>query len=84
MPNGNAGKCDGCYSIRATGGEAACSASCPNRALECGDFADLQAKHGSGTTNEIAILPAASTTTPSLMIKAKDAATKSNFVEVNW
>ena len=34
---GVSGKCDGCYGLRQDGGEPACVAGCPNRALEFGD-----------------------------------------------
>ncbi len=84
LPDSTYGKCDGCYAIRQAGGQPACVSSCPDRALDFGEYADLQAKYGPGTVNEIAILPSASTTTPSLVIKAKDAALDSNYVDVNW
>jgi hypothetical protein len=40
--------------------------------------------YGSDNVNKIAILPSADTTTPNLLIKAKNAATEENFAEVNW
>ena len=77
-------KCDACYAIRQAGGIPACVASCPNRALDFGEYSDLQAKYGSGLVADIAVLPTSATTTPSLLIKAKDNATQTGFVEVAW
>jgi len=84
MPNGNAGKCDSCYAIRKAGSLPSCVSSCPDRALDFGDLEDLKAKYGSNLVSEIALLPSKSTTLPSLLIKAKSAATQNGFVEVNW
>ena len=83
LSSGTAGKCDGCLVIRESGQQPACVASCPNRALDCGDYATLQSKYGADNVNKIAVLPSADTA-PSLLIKAKDAATKTDYVEVNW
>lgn len=84
LPDGKAGKCDGCYAIRQAGGQPACVAACPNRALDFGEIDELEAKYGSDLVSEIAILPAASETNPNVRIKAKPAASESNFVEVTW
>lgn len=84
MANGNANKCDSCYAIRNAGGKPACVSTCPNRALDFGDLDELKAKYGPGLVNEIAVLPAADTTYPSIAIKAKDAASQKDFIEVNW
>jgi anaerobic dimethyl sulfoxide reductase subunit B (iron-sulfur subunit) len=81
---GVVGKCDGCYAIREAGGQPACVADCPTRTLAFGDYAELQQMYGSDNVNKIAILPSADTTTPSLLIKAKDTATEENYVEVRW
>ena len=45
---------------------------------------DLVKTYGSDCVSEIAILPSADTTKPSLLINAKDAASETGFVDVNW
>ncbi len=84
LPDGKAGKCDSCYLIREAGGQPACVAACPNRALDFGEYDDLVKTYGSDCVSEIAILPSADTTKPSLLISAKEAATETGFVDVNW
>lgn len=84
LPDGKAGKCDSCYLIREAGGKPACVAACPNRALDFGELDDLAKKYGPDCVSEIAILPSADTTKPSLLISAKEAATETGFVDVNW
>lgn len=84
MPDGKGGKCDSCYMIREAGGTPACVAACPNRALDFGEYDELVSKYGEGLVNEVAVLPAADQTNPSLLIKAKDSAKESGFVEVTW
>ena len=82
---GVAGKCDGCYGIREAGGQPACVAGCPNRALDFGDVDELRAKYGSDLDNgTISVLPPRELTNPNLLIKAKDAAFDEGFVKVNW
>ena len=81
---GAAGKCDGCYAIREAGSETACVASCPNRALLFGEYEDLKATFGADSVSEIALLPPANKTAPSLLIKAKDAAKDFGYIEINW
>lgn len=84
QPDGKAGKCDSCYAIREAGGQPACVAGCPNRALDFGDYEELQQKYGSDKVSEIAILPSAETTVPSLLINAKEIANQDDYVEVGW
>lgn len=84
LPDGKAGKCDSCYQIREAGGQPACVAACPNRALDFGEYDDLVAKYGEDCVSEIAVLPSATETDPSLLIKAKDASFSEDFVEVTW
>lgn len=84
LPDGKAGKCDSCYLIREAGGQPACVAACPNRALDFGEYDDLVKTYGPDCVSEIAILPSADTTKPSLLISAKEAATETGFVDVNW
>lgn len=75
---GKVGKCDGCKDLRDQGKNPVCVDACPMRALEWGDTDELKAKHGD-TTNELAILPEASRTKPSLVIKAKRIAAQKDF-----
>ena len=84
LPDGKAGKCDSCYLIREAGGQPACVAACPNRALDFGEYDDLVKTYGPDCVSEIAILPSADATKPSLLISAKEAATETGFVDVNW
>ena len=76
-------KCDGCYAIRANGGQPACVAGCPNRALDFGEVDDLVAKYGPDCVSSIAVLPEADTL-PNLLINAKPAALEADFTEVKW
>ncbi len=84
LPEGKAGKCDSCYIIREAGGQPACVAACPNRALDFGEVEDLKAKYGEDLVSEISVLPSASETAPNVYIKAKDAALEEGFIEVCW
>lgn len=67
-------KCDSCYLLREKGESPACVAACPMRALDFGDLEELKAKYGSDLVSDINGLPDSSQTTPSLLIKARDAA----------
>ncbi len=58
--------CDGCADEMAHGGEQACVAACPQRALEFGDVDALRAKHGA--VSGIEPLPDPGITLPSLVI----------------
>ena len=59
-----------------------CVDACPLRALDFGEIDDLEAKYGPGLVREIAVLPAAETTGPNTLIKAKEGASSADFVEV--
>lgn len=59
-------KCNLCYDAVEAGDKPACVGACPSRALEFGELEELRAKYGS--TNEIAPLPSAEITHPSLVI----------------
>ena len=65
-------KCDACIELRAAGELPACVAACPMRALEFGTIDELRAAHPDAV-DEIAILPEASQTMPSVAITPKDA-----------
>lgn len=77
-------KCDSCIAIRTAGGQPACVAGCPNRALDFGEIEDLKAKYGEDLVNETTVHPDPSMTGPSLLIKVKDAATSGEPTEVAW
>lgn len=77
-------KCDSCVAIRQAGGQPACVAGCPNRALDFGEIEDLKAKYGDGLVNETTVHADPSMTSPSLLIKVKDAATTGEPTEVAW
>lgn len=82
---GVSGKCDGCYGLRQAGGDPACVAGCPNRALEFGDIDELKAKHGEDLDEgNIVVLPSRDETDPHVLIKAKDCAFDEGYKEVNW
>jgi anaerobic dimethyl sulfoxide reductase subunit B len=68
-------KCNLCEDLIATGEPPACVASCPMRALEVGELADLQAKYGK--VNAIEPLPTANLTNPSLVLTPHKHALKS-------
>lgn len=75
------GKCDSCIDLREKGGNPACVDACVMRCLEFGDLDELAAKHGSGMTKELPILPPANITQPSLLVKPKSYAFNSNYKE---
>ena len=72
-------KCDGCIDRVSAGMQPSCVESCPQRALEFGDITELRRRHGA--VDNLAPLPDAKTTHPSLVIKlprlAKPAGDKS-------
>ena len=59
-------KCNFCYDALANGESPSCVAACPSRALEFGEREELEAKYGK--LQEVAPLPSASLTDPSLII----------------
>lgn len=59
-------KCDACLDRLTRGLQPICVESCPNRAIEFGDIEVLRKKHGN--LAEIAPLPSASKTKPSLVL----------------
>ncbi len=59
-------KCNFCYDALDTGGQPSCVAACPSRALDFGEREALQAKYGH--VQEVAPLPSASITDPSIVI----------------
>lgn len=59
-------KCDFCQDLLAQGQNPVCVDSCPMRAIEYGELAELRAKYG--TVNAVEPLPPASFTSPSLVV----------------
>lgn len=59
-------KCHFCFDEMDSGLPPACVAACPNRALDFGDLAEMQKRHG--TTNRVFPLPDASISRPALVI----------------
>lgn len=59
-------KCNFCYDTVSQGGVPSCVAACPTRALKFGEREELEALYG--TVHEVAPLPSASYTDPSLVI----------------
>ncbi len=71
-------KCDACIALRAEGEQPACVASCIMRAIEFGPIDELREAHP-GYVDEIAALPTAATTNPSLAIDARSTALEPDF-----
>ena len=71
-------KCDACIELRAGGEPPACVASCSMRALEFGSIDELRAKYPEAV-QEIALLPSADMTSPSLAIAPKPIALEDNY-----
>lgn len=69
-------KCDACAYLRAKGENPACVDACPMRVLKFGDLDELKAEYGEDLVSELPILPDASVTGPSVLIKAKECAKK--------
>ena len=76
---GVVGKCDSCIGLREAGQNPACVDACIMRCLKFGDIDELKAEYGVGAVNEIPILPAATITKPTLLIKPKDSAYDPKF-----
>ena len=82
---GVAGKCDGCYGLRAEGSQPACVAGCPNRALDFGDVEELKAKYGADLdSGTITVLPDPSMTKPNVLIKTKPQSFEENPKKLMW
>ena len=75
------GKCDACAPIRGAGEKPVCVAACLMRCLDFGDLDELREKYGDDLVSEIAPLPSASLTTPSVLIAAKEVALDPDFTE---
>ena len=82
LPEEIAGKCDACKPFRDAGKNPVCVDACPMRCLDFGDMDELRAKYGDDLTSALPILPDPSQTTPSLLVKAKEAMQQNDFREV--
>ena len=69
------GKCSACKSLRDKGQNPACVDACIMRALQFGDLDELEKAYGPGLVSELPFTPKADVTDPSLLVKAKPAAT---------
>ncbi|HOW86425.1 MAG TPA: dimethylsulfoxide reductase subunit B [Candidatus Aminicenantes bacterium] len=82
---GAVSKCTFCHDDIDAGGRPACVAACPQRALDFGDLAGLEEKHG--RVREIVPLPAPGLTDPALVIRPhRDAgrAAAAGAAVANW
>lgn len=75
-------KCDSCKALRGVGMNPVCVDACPMRALEFGDIDKLREEHGMDAVDSLPCLPDSSTTTPSLLIKARPSALEADYVGV--
>lgn len=73
------GKCDSCKDLRDAGQNPACVDACVMRCLKFGDLDELKKEYGPDLVSEIAVLPSAAATKPSLLIKPKSWALDSNY-----
>ncbi|MBM4765283.1 4Fe-4S dicluster domain-containing protein [Bacillus sp. B15-48] len=73
------GKCNSCIDLRDVGENPACVDACVMRCLKFGDLDELEKEYDGDLVSEIPILPSASVTTPSLLIKPKNCALESNY-----
>jgi anaerobic dimethyl sulfoxide reductase subunit B (iron-sulfur subunit) len=75
VENEKVSKCDSCKDLRDKGENPTCVDACIMRCIEWGELDALKAKHkGETLVSEVAVLPSAQITTPSLLINAKSAA----------
>lgn len=74
-------KCDMCMDLVAKGQNPACVDACMMRCIEFGDLEELKAKHGAESVRELPILPPASITNPSTLIKPRSNARSESYME---
>lgn len=76
------GKCDFCKDLRDKGENPACVDACTTRVLKWGDIDELRTEHdGENLVSELPILPAASITKPSILIKPRAIALQTDYRE---
>lgn len=78
---GIVGKCDMCSDLVEQGENPVCVDACLMRALKFGELDDLRAEYGADAVSELPILPSASITNPSVLIKPSDSAGRRDFKE---
>lgn len=76
---GQTSKCDFCKELIAKGDNPACVDACPMRTIKWGEIEELKATYGSASVKELPILPLASVTNPSLLIKPKTIALQKDY-----
>lgn len=74
-------RCDSCKAFRDRGLNPVCVDACQYRALDFGDLDELRAKYGDDLTSDMPCLPSSQETLPSLLVKAKAAASSGDFKE---
>lgn len=80
LPEGVAGKCNGCLEIRALGEEPACVASCPQRVIKFDEIDALRATYqGDLYSVDAAPLGGASKVQPNLVMRLKDCMTDEDY-----
>ena len=79
--SGVVGKCNSCKDLRDNGENPACVDACIMRCLHFGDLDELKQKYGPNLVRELLILPRASVTQPSLLVKAKSCSLDRNYRE---
>lgn len=73
------GKCDSCKDLRAEGQNPACVDACVMRCLKFGDLDELKAEYGDDLVRELPVLPSATQTNPSFLIKPKNEALNQTY-----
>ena len=71
-------KCDTCMALRDAGKNPTCVDACPMRAIEFGEIDELKAAHADAVS-ELPCMPAASQTSPNLLIDANEFALRDTF-----
>jgi anaerobic dimethyl sulfoxide reductase subunit B (iron-sulfur subunit) len=74
-------KCDACKDLVAKGKNPVCVDSCIMRCIDFGELDDLKRKYGEDVVSELPILPSASITNPSVLIKPRKNAYSKIYVE---
>lgn len=74
--------CNTCKSLRDTGEDCTCVASCPQRVLEFGDLDELRKKHAGERLDVPAALAGVEMTGPEQIIRVKDCMMDPDFDEI--
>lgn len=76
---GKVSKCDLCKDLLAKGENPACVDACPMRIIKVGDIEELKKQYGADNVRELPVLPLASVTNPSVLIKPKSVALQKDY-----